>query len=319
MTVQATAPRTVTFTLETPLGGFLQAATQPIAPAHLLADVPVADLAGRPVRSPADRVRPVRGRQPRPTARRAHPGSHHAPGGASGAGARPRVAPTRWRRPAAGRPNRPVPYLAGMDFTFFDDPRRSPTRTGRASLDAASGLPPALAADLGRPGSRARSATRGDDDGGPAQSPTGPPRVLEPGGPDGAARGDRPRRHLTDAFASAAAPATGPIPPSSALFDPIADPPVPYDPAPAEAALKEAGWTKAADGWRLPGRQGTARDRAAQPGRGVEPGRVSRRPRRSPATGRRSGLTVTHVAAAARRVRDRASGDRQVPASRSGT
>ena len=53
-------PRQVRFTLETPLGGFLQALTQPIAPAHLLADVPVEQLADRPVRRPARRVRPVR-------------------------------------------------------------------------------------------------------------------------------------------------------------------------------------------------------------------------------------------------------------------
>ena len=36
VTVQAVSPTEVTFTLKTPLGGFLQAATQPIAPAHLL-------------------------------------------------------------------------------------------------------------------------------------------------------------------------------------------------------------------------------------------------------------------------------------------
>ena len=39
---------TVVFTLKTPLGGFLQAATQPIAPAHILAGVPVDQLADRP-------------------------------------------------------------------------------------------------------------------------------------------------------------------------------------------------------------------------------------------------------------------------------
>ena len=36
------------FTLKTPLGGFLQAATQPIAPAHILAGIPVDQLADRP-------------------------------------------------------------------------------------------------------------------------------------------------------------------------------------------------------------------------------------------------------------------------------
>jgi ABC-type transport system substrate-binding protein len=43
-TVAVVDPLTVTITLANPLGGFLQAATQPIAPAHLLADVPVSEL-----------------------------------------------------------------------------------------------------------------------------------------------------------------------------------------------------------------------------------------------------------------------------------
>ena len=38
VTVAATGPRQVRFTLTTPLGGFLQALTQPIAPVHLLGD-----------------------------------------------------------------------------------------------------------------------------------------------------------------------------------------------------------------------------------------------------------------------------------------
>jgi ABC-type transport system substrate-binding protein len=46
--------------------------------------------------------------------------------------------------------------------------------------------------------------------------------------------------------------ANDPIPPSSWLFDPAADPAVPFSTADAEAALKKAGWTKKADGWYLP-------------------------------------------------------------------
>src|SRR4051794_17250636 len=48
VTVQPKGPRTITFTLATPLGGFLQLATQPIAPAHLLADIPVTELPSAP-------------------------------------------------------------------------------------------------------------------------------------------------------------------------------------------------------------------------------------------------------------------------------
>jgi peptide/nickel transport system substrate-binding protein len=62
---------------------------------------------------------------------------------------------------------------------------------------------------------------------------------------------DRPRL-IGDAFASTAATAIGPIPPSSVLLDPAADAPVPYDLPAARAALTKAGWTTAADGWHLP-------------------------------------------------------------------
>ena len=48
VTVAATGPRQVTFTLATPLGGFLQALTQPIAPVHLLGDTPIEEMADDP-------------------------------------------------------------------------------------------------------------------------------------------------------------------------------------------------------------------------------------------------------------------------------
>ena len=86
----------------TPLGGFLQAATQPIAPAHLLAGIPVDQLADRPVRSPADRVRAVRGREPERRRRRADPGRHDPPARRRRATRRRRSRPIRW--PRRGRP-----------------------------------------------------------------------------------------------------------------------------------------------------------------------------------------------------------------------
>ena len=42
---------------------------------------------------------------------------------------------------ATPRPNRPVPYLAGMDFTFFDDPQELADAFRSGGLDAVSGLP----------------------------------------------------------------------------------------------------------------------------------------------------------------------------------
>jgi peptide/nickel transport system substrate-binding protein len=61
------------------------------------------------------------------------------------------------------------------------------------------------------------------------------------------------RSLISTVFAGMASSASGPIPPSSPLFDPAADPPVAFDAAAARAALKAAGWTVSADGWRLSG------------------------------------------------------------------
>ncbi len=57
---------------------------------------------------------------------------------------------------------------------------------------------------------------------------------------------------IDSAYAMLAATASGPIPPSSPMFDAGANPPVPYDEAAAAKALKAADWTKKADGWHLP-------------------------------------------------------------------
>ena len=128
-------------------------------------------------------------------------------------------------------------------------------------------------ADAGRqPGARLPGL---DADRRPAQPATRPPGVRRPGGPDRPARGDRPVRP-----SSRTRSPRPPAPPAArsrrrrSLFDPLADPPVAYDPAAASAALKKAGWTKAADGWHLPKAKAPLDDRAAQPGPGVQPGRL---------------------------------------------
>ena len=100
----------------------------------------------------------------------------------------------------------------------------------------------------------------------------------------------------SDAFAAAAAVSSGPIPPASWAFDPVADPPVTFDPVAAEAALKKAGWTKASR--RLASAQGQRRrlaielvssDEASNPAAYAAAQAVAR-------DWSSLGLTVTHVA-----------------------
>jgi ABC-type transport system substrate-binding protein len=251
--VAATGPRQVRFTLTTPLGGFLQALTQPIAPAHLLGDVPIASLADdpfgeRPVGSgpfvltdltatsaslvPADSVPGVDG--PSPTAG-ASPDSLTTP------------APTI-------RPSRPVPYLAGIEFRFYADVDALVRDFRAGVLDGASGLPAAVVGDLGATdGVRLVRY--------PGSTLTAVLLNLRPGNPEFSSPSVRTgllaaldRAKIgREAFAGLAAAATGPIPAVSPMFDATADPVVPYSRGAAETALKAADWTKGSKGWSLPG------------------------------------------------------------------
>ena len=253
VTVATIGSRTVIFTMATPLGGFLQAATQPIAPAHLLSGIPVDQLAGQPFgRQPI-------GSGPFAVARLDDGIAELVPAVTVLAPDVPAAGPASpatdsLAAPAQpGRPNRPVPYLAGIEFQFFDDPKALAQAYRDGALDAASGLSPALTQQL---------ATAGDSrtlryPGSTLTAVLLDLRRSHPEFSDPAVRTallaaiDRPRL-VNDSFAKAARAAMDPIPPASWLFDPAADPPVPYDPAAAEAALKKAGWTLAADGWYIP-------------------------------------------------------------------
>ncbi len=296
VTVKTEGMRTVIFTLRTPLGGFLQAATQPIAPAHLLSDIPVDQLATTPF-----------GRQPvgsGPFAVASLDDQHAEliPAATMLQAETPTAEPSPLATDSLAapvpseRPSRPVPYLAGMDFTFFDDPQALSDAFSEGGLDAASGLSPAMTRDLARlPGTRSINY--------PGATMTAVLLNLRQGHPEFADPMVRTAlleaidrvRLSSDAFAAAAAVSSGPIPPSSSMFDPTADPAVAYDPVAAEAALKKAGWTKAADGWRLPRVKAplalelVSPDRASNPAAFAAAEAVSR-------DWSALGLAVTHIA-----------------------
>ena len=189
---------TVVMTLATPLGGFLQAATQPIAPAHLLADTPVGLLAQHPF-----------GRQPigsgpfavisldEDTAELVPSVSIMPPadGGGSGGGPGSSAAASDplASAPPSEPPSGPSPYLAGIEMTFYDTPEELASAYRAGSLDAASGLPAATAGGLATgPGSRVIRY--------PSSTMTAVLLNLRPGhaglrrpeGPDRAPRRDRP-------------------------------------------------------------------------------------------------------------------------------
>ena len=252
-TVKVVGRLTISITLANPLAGFLQAATQPIAPAHLLADVPVDGLADdgfgqHPVGTgafalisfdgdtaklaPAVTVMPAETETPAP-----------APS-ASMADSLATPAPT-------ARPTEPSPYLAGIEFHYFDDEDALAAAYRKGGLDAVSGLSPEIAGTLAAtPGSR---------------------MLRYPGSTLTAVLFNlRANRHvfttpairtaflsaidrpalIESAFARVAGAANGPIPPTSPLFDPSAADPIGFSRDSAQKALKAAGWKKSENAWR---------------------------------------------------------------------
>ena len=253
--VRATAidPLTVALELTVPLGGFLQAATQPIAPAHLLGFVDLASLEGDPfgqqpvgsgpfrlifldstrallaAATPAEGVPSNPGRPnfmtPRPTDSLANP------------------------KPTA-KADVAVPYLATVELRYYDDLETLHGDWATGDLDAVSGLQPAeLREFTTRPDSRL---------------------VRYPGTTLLAAtlnlRGGRPefkdaavRRALLQAvdrnvlvtriFGGLGRRADSLIPPTSSMFDPAASAEVAFDAAAATKALTDAGWKKTDASW----------------------------------------------------------------------
>lgn len=255
VTVTKIDARTVRFDLTTPLGGFLQLATQPIAPAHLLSGVPIdqltSDQFGRAAVGSASFVllelddgHAIL----EPAAKALAPGPDESPLGGSQVpptDALATVGPTK--RPAIAEPR-----LGRLEFNFFDD-AAALTRAFEASqIDVASGLSPLQAADLVRTADGAR----------PLRSPgttlttvllnlrLDHPELRDPAVRTALLAAIDRTAIIADVFGGNASRADSPIPPTSWAFDPAASGVVAHDAGAATKALTKAGWTKVEDHWR---------------------------------------------------------------------
>lgn len=252
-TIEPIGTHTVVITLANPLGGFLQAATQPIAPAHLLSGIPVTALADDPFGQ-----RPV-GSGPFALVRfdgdtaELEPAAAATNEGDAPDASAPVVDSLATPAPTA-RPTIALPKLAGIEFRYFDDPASLAAAYRAGDLDGASGLSSELAGELAAmPGSRMLRY--------PGSTLTA---VLINLRPDrhvftsaairtGALEAiDRPAL-IGAAFAGIASAANSPIPPASPLFDPGAADPVAFSRDAAQKALKAAGWKKIDNAWRRAG------------------------------------------------------------------
>ncbi|MEA2538491.1 MAG: peptide/nickel transport system substrate-binding protein [Chloroflexota bacterium] len=285
VSVTAVDARTVRFELTTPIGGFLQAATIGLLPAHLLSETPIETLADDPFSvqpvgagpfvltswnaesatlipaSAADvpATDPVAPSAPSDGPAPAASGSPVAPG-SSGAAAAP-AAPSS---PAAASPptaaptpvptDRPEAALPGIALHFYQDAASLAAAYRAGNLDAAAGLPADIAGQLAAvPGNHLLSY--------PRTTLTAIALNLRPG--NGELRLPVVRHGLLAAidrtkliatvFGGAATRADSAIPPSSWAFDPSVSRPVRFDLKRAAADFKAGGWKRRTGGWAAPG------------------------------------------------------------------
>ena len=243
-------PLTVVLTLATPLGGFLQAATQPIAPAHLLADVPVEQLSSdpfgqHPIGSAWFRLVDFTAGSAKLAAWTA--AEAVGEGGGPGLATPP---PTDSLGGATTAPRGLRPYLTGIEFRYFDDEELLLAAWAAGTLEAMSGLPGDRVAEVAaQPGVRIMKY--------PTSTLLSIVIDLRTGAaslPDPAVRRalltaiDRGRivRTILSGFGTVA---DGPIPAWSAMFDATASARVPYSPAEAIGDLGDAGWKRVDGAW----------------------------------------------------------------------
>ncbi|HUQ78412.1 MAG TPA: peptide ABC transporter substrate-binding protein [Patescibacteria group bacterium] len=252
ITVRAVDASTVRFELTTPLGGFLELATQPIAPAHLLAGTPPGSLADDPFgEAPIGSGPYTIVELDRDHAALERSSLVAAPGSDV---ASPSVGsssdPLATVRPTPG-PTSNQAVIPRLEFRYFDDAEPLGAAFRAGDLDAVSGLDPAAAAELAD-AAGARTVRN------PSTTLTAIILNLRPAQPafaDPRTRAallgaiDR-ERIVAVAYGGLAMRADGLVPASSWAFDAAAGPRVTRDLKAATKALTDAGWTKAKDGWR---------------------------------------------------------------------
>ena len=244
---------TVSLRLTTPLGGFLQAATQPIAPAHLLGGIPADQLVDDPFGTQPIGSGPFRLiflDPARALLAAADPGDAPPSTGGGPNFNTPRPTDSLATARPTPKPDIAVPYLRNVELRYYDDLDALRADWEAGDLDAVSGLQPDDALDLANtagsrllryPGTTLIAATL---DLRPRRKEFQDPAVRRAL----LAAIDRDAL-VTTVLAGLGSRADSLIPPSSAMFDGKASPEVPFGVAAARKALTDAGWKSSDQGW----------------------------------------------------------------------
>ena len=277
ITATAVGQLGVRFDLDQPFGGFVDLLTQPIAPAHLLGSVPVADLpddpfGSEPIGSGAFAVTHLdRDHAILAPASTVGPPGQESPSPSASIDPLATLAPT----PRTGAVE---PAIGRIELRFFDDAAALAAAFRAGQLDAASGLDSATAGGLADV-TGARLIRE------PSSTLTAIALNLRPTHPELSAPATRRgllqaidrSRIGTVAYGGLAAAAEGLIPPTSWAFDASASPAVERNLAAAAKTLTGAGWTKAKDGWHASSAPSADDAGAVGAGPCVESGPVRRR------------------------------------------
>ncbi len=257
VTATAIDPRTVELTVATPIAGFLAAATQPLLPAHLLADVPLADLATSPFATAPVGTGPYALTELDDTHAVLTPVALMDRPGDVPSGPTPSVdslgTPAPTQTPALA-----VPYLERIEVDFFEDDAAAAEAFSSARIDAVAGLPPAISAALAS-----------DPTVDSVKYPTTTLatvllnlRASHPELRDARVRkallGAIDRQAIVDgALGGEGLAADTLVPPGSWAFDAKAAAPVAFDAKAATKLLTEAGWKKKDGKWTAKGGKAT--------------------------------------------------------------
>jgi peptide/nickel transport system substrate-binding protein len=252
--VEVVDRRTVRFRLATPLGGFPELLTRPLAPAHLLEGIPAESLADHPFGRQPIGSGPFRLVEWTPLRAVLEPAVPIPLEGAGAGEASDAPATDSLATPGpTARPDRPRPYLDRLEVLFYPTAEELGAALGSGEIDAAVGLPGADATTLA-----ASSGAR------LLRYPTADLAVvvLDLRSDHRELRDARVRKALLaiidrsalidEVLGGVGERADSPIPPASWAFDPAKSPPVANDRRAAATLLREAGWRRTDAGWVAP-------------------------------------------------------------------